>query len=73
MIVLDAREWESPRPFEEVMEALCRLQAGQRLRLIIGREPLPLYSVLEQNGYAFFTAVRDDGCFEVDICQRVAG
>jgi hypothetical protein len=27
--------------------------------------------VLEQNGYAHFTAVRDDGSYEVDICVRV--
>lgn len=73
MIVIDARGWEAPRPFEETMEALCRLPAGERLRLIIGREPLPLYRVLEQNGYAHFTSARDDGGFEIDICLREAG
>ncbi len=72
MIVLDAREWEAPRPFEEVMNALCELPPGERIRLIIGREPLPLYSVLDRNGYAWFTMARDDGAFEVDICARVA-
>ncbi len=70
MIVLDARDWEPPRPFEETMEALCRLQPGERVRLIIGREPLPLYRVLAQNGYAWFTVARDDGAFEIDICQQ---
>jgi uncharacterized protein (DUF2249 family) len=72
MIVLDARNWEPPKPFEEVMEALCRLQPGERIRLIVGREPLPLYNVLERNGYAWFTMARDDGGFEVDICERTA-
>lgn len=71
MMVLDARNWEAPRPFEEVMNALSRLQPGERIRLIVGREPLPLYNVLERNGYAWFTMVRDDGAFEVDICERV--
>jgi uncharacterized protein (DUF2249 family) len=52
------------------MEALCRLQPGERMRLIIGREPLPLYRVLDQNGYAYFTTVRDDGVFEIDIGLR---
>lgn len=70
MIVIDARDWEPPRPFEETMEALCRLQPGERLRLIIGREPLPLYRVLDQNGYAHFTTLRDDGAFEIDIGAR---
>jgi uncharacterized protein (DUF2249 family) len=72
MIVLDARDWEPPRPFEEVLNALCGLQPGERIRLIIDREPLPLYKVRERNGYAWFTTVRDDGAFEVDICERVA-
>jgi uncharacterized protein (DUF2249 family) len=70
MLVLDARNWEPPRPFEAVMDALARLQPGERIRLIIGREPLPLYSVLDQNGYAFFAMARDDGAFEIDICER---
>jgi len=72
LIELDARSWEPPRPFEEVMEALCRLQPGQRIRLVISREPLPLYSVLERNGYAWFTMARDDGSYEIDICERAA-
>jgi len=70
MIVIDAREWEAPRPFEETMEASCRLQPGEKVRLIIGREPVPLYRVLDQNGYAHFTSKRDDGAFEIDICLR---
>lgn len=68
--VIDARDWAAPRPFEETMEALCRLKPGERVRLIIGREPVPLYRVLDKNGYAHFTAVREDGAFEVDICLR---
>jgi uncharacterized protein (DUF2249 family) len=73
MIVLDARSWEPPRPFEAVMEALCNLPRGERIRLIVGREPLPLYNVLARNGYAWFTMARDDGAYEIDICERGAG
>jgi uncharacterized protein (DUF2249 family) len=72
MIVLDARDWEPPRPFEAVLQALCELPPGERIRLIIGREPWPLYTVLERNGYAWFTMARDDGAYEVDICERLA-
>jgi uncharacterized protein (DUF2249 family) len=71
MVVIDARDWEPPRPFEAVLEVLCRLPPGERIRLVVGREPLPLYNVLARNGYAWFTMVRDDGAFEVDICERV--
>ena len=70
MIVIEARGGEPPRPFEETMEALCRLEPGAKLRLIVGREPFPLYRALDSNGYVFFTAVREDGCYEVDICRR---
>lgn len=70
MIVIDARGWEPPRPFETVMAALDGLTPGERLRLIVEREPLPLYRVLDQNGYAYFATVRSDGDYEVDICQR---
>jgi uncharacterized protein (DUF2249 family) len=72
MNVIDAREWEPPRPFEETLDALCRLQPGEKVRLIIGREPLPLYRILQQNGYVYFTALRDDGAYEIDICLRDA-
>jgi uncharacterized protein (DUF2249 family) len=72
MIVIDARGWEPPRPFETVMEALCDLKSGEKLRLIVEREPLPLYRVLERNGYAYYATVQSDGCFEIDICERPA-
>ena len=70
MIVIDARGWEPPKPFESVMEALDGLAPGERVRLIVEREPLPLYRMLDRNGYAYFPAVRADGNYEVDICRR---
>lgn len=70
MIVIDARGWEPPKPFEAVMEALEGLTSGERVRLIVEREPLPLYRVLDRNGYAYFATVRADGNYEVDICLR---
>jgi uncharacterized protein (DUF2249 family) len=72
MIVIDARGWEPPRPFEATMEAVCDLKPGERLRVILDREPFPLYRVLERNGLAWFTTVRADGGVEVDICERTA-
>jgi hypothetical protein len=72
MIVIDARGWPAPRPFDETMEALCRLPAGDKVRLIVGREPFPLYRALDSSGYVFFTSVRSDGCYEIDICRREA-
>jgi uncharacterized protein (DUF2249 family) len=73
MITIDARGWEAPAPFDAVLEALCQLPGGQTLRLIIDREPFPLYSVLERNGYAHYTSAFDDGHYEIDICERSVG
>lgn len=67
MKLIDARGWEPPRPFEATMEALCDLEPGDQVRLIVDREPFPLYRVLERNGYAYFATVQADGSFEIDI------
>jgi uncharacterized protein (DUF2249 family) len=67
MILIDARGWEPPRPFEAAMEALCDLKPGEQVRLIVDREPFPLYRTLHRNGYAYFATTRPDGSFEVDI------
>lgn len=72
MKVIDARGWQAPRPFEAVMEALCDLPPGEALRLIIDREPHPLYRALERNGYLHFTSQQADGSFEIDIRERSA-
>jgi uncharacterized protein (DUF2249 family) len=67
MIVIDARGLEPPRPFELVMDALCELQPGDSLRLILEREPHPLYRVLTRNGYRYQVRLDDSGSYEIDI------
>ena len=53
MIVIDARGMHPPEPFERVMAALDDLVPGDRIVLVLDREPTPLYRVLRQNGYAY--------------------
>ena len=48
---LDVREIEGP-PFQNIMDALKSLEDGQRLRLVAGFEPVPLYDVLEGRGFS---------------------
>lgn len=60
---------EPPEPLERVLEALSGLQAGQRLRVVIGREPFPLYRILDNNGYQHKTTPRADYLYEVLIWQ----
>ncbi len=47
---IDARALEPPQPFELAMAAMERLQPGQRIRLLLHREPIPLYSLLDTTG-----------------------
>lgn len=69
-VVLDVCGLPPPEPMERVLEALSTLAPGQRLRMIIGREPYPLYGILDRNGYAHETTCRADYLFEVLIWQR---
>lgn len=70
MIVIDARDLEPPEPFERVMEALSDLAPGDRINLILNREPHPLYRVLERNGYLYEPKWYDDGRCEILIWEK---
>ncbi len=72
MIRIDARSLEPPEPFERVMETLSELEPGGEILLIINREPVPLYGVLERNGYSWNTTRFDDGRFEILIREKHA-
>jgi uncharacterized protein (DUF2249 family) len=66
-ILLDVRELVPPEPLEKVLEALCHLLDGQRIHMMLDREPFPLYSILERNGLTYRTGLNDEGDFEVLI------
>ena len=63
--VIDARELEPPEPFVQTMAALDTLAPGQRLRLILPREPYPLYRALELNGVTWRSEWNASGYFEI--------
>jgi len=69
-LVLDVCGLEPPEPLERVLEALSSLPYGRRLRVVIGREPFPLYRILENNGYAYRTSSRDDFLYDVLIWEE---
>ena len=68
---IDARELPAPEPFVKTMEALETLPAGEFLRLILPREPFPLYSHLIERGVSFSKKFTFDGefagCWLIDI------
>ncbi len=65
--VVDARFMEPPEPFVKTMEMLDTLKEGEKMLLLLYREPHPLYKVLRQNGYTHETELVADGTFEILI------
>lgn len=66
-IYLDLRGLQPPEPMERVLDELERLKARQQVRLLIDREPLPLYRLLERNGYLYHKVSREPGLYELVI------
>ena len=70
-ILIDARFLEPPEPFVQTMEALDHLQVGGRIRLLLYREPFPLYAALRQNGFTHQLNMEPDGTFVICIQHRL--
>lgn len=66
-LFLDLRGLFPPEPMERVLDALASLQPGQRVRLLIEREPHPLFRILERNGYRYRCTEPEAGLFQVVI------
>ncbi|NYT61832.1 DUF2249 domain-containing protein [Alcaligenaceae bacterium] len=68
--ILDVCGLEPPEPLEQVLEALATLPHGQRLRMLIDREPRPLYSILDQNHFSYSTSHTDDYRYQILIWHK---
>lgn len=66
-ILVDARWLEPPEPLERVLAALAQRAPQQRVRLLLHREPYPLYDILRQMGLTYSTQQQPDGCYEILI------
>lgn len=58
---------EAPEPMERVLEALCELPPGDRLAVLIEREPRPLYRILARHGYRYCIVELPDRLYELLI------
>lgn len=67
---LDVRGLEPPEPFMRILKALTDAP-DQPLRVLIHREPFPLYDVLAQQGFAHRSRALEDGGFEI-LIERTA-
>ncbi len=52
-------------PFQEIMQAVTRLEPGQGLRLLATFKPVPLFSVMERKGFAHCAKELGGGDWEV--------
>ena len=69
-LVIDARYLEPPEPFVKAMEALDHFagdHAPSSIRLLLFREPFPLYKVLDDHGYQRQTELQPDGTYVILI------
>ena len=66
---LDVRGLPPPEPFENIARALQALTGNDILKVLIHREPFPLYEMLRGTGYAWQTTALTDGDFEILISR----
>jgi hypothetical protein len=52
---------------EKVMQTLELLRPGQCIRLLLHREPFPLYPILQSRGYRHDTTPQEDGSYVILI------
>jgi hypothetical protein len=65
--VIDGRDMEPPEPLERALAVLPTLGPGEELVMLLRCEPVPLYTILDQNGYAHSSRYLADGSNEVRI------
>ncbi|TSA17340.1 MAG: DUF2249 domain-containing protein [Betaproteobacteria bacterium] len=65
--VIDGRGMEPPEPLELAVAELGKLAPGEELVMLLHCEPLPLYFVLDRNGYGYRSELRADGTNEIHI------
>jgi uncharacterized protein (DUF2249 family) len=69
-IELDVCGLEPPEPMVRIVAALDALGRGGSLRVLIDRQPLPLYHLLQRNGYAYEERPGRHSLFEITIRVR---
>ena len=65
--LIDGRDLQPPEPLELALAELATLAPGEELVMLLRCEPLPLYSVLERNGFDYCSKLRPDGTNEIRI------
>lgn len=72
-IELDVRGMQAPEPLEKVLAMLDLLGDGDRLVVKINCRPVPLFRILERNGYAHEEWPGNDSLLEISISKATSG
>ena len=65
--IIDGRDMQPPEPLERALTELATLAPDQELVMLLHCEPLPLYAILERNGFRHHSTLLPDGTNEVRI------
>lgn len=65
IITVDARDLEPPEPMDRALAAAGLLREGQHVRMLLHREPFPLYSILDTMGFSYRTQLTAEGDFVI--------
>jgi hypothetical protein len=65
--LIDGRDLQPPEPLELALVELASLAPGEELVMLLRCEPLPLYAILDRNGFSYRSRIRPDGSNEVRI------
>lgn len=66
-LTLDVRGMDPPEPMVMVLDAVDGFVPGDRLTLLIDCEALPLYRILDRNGYKHRVVPGSDAKYHVEI------
>lgn len=70
-IQLDVRGLPPPEPMEHVLALLPQINNGdKRLRMLIDREPIPLFRILESENFEYSIRKQPDYSYEVIIWKK---
>jgi len=65
--LIDGRDMLPPEPLERALAELATLGPGEELVMLLRCEPVPLYAMLDRNGFCHSTTRRPDGTAEIRI------
>jgi uncharacterized protein (DUF2249 family) len=69
-LTLDVRGMEPPEPLELVLGTIDDFGPGDKLKVIIDCHPVPLFRVLENNGYAWRIEPGRESVHEITIWRK---